>query len=96
MNQIASETIKLLKQVYRLLRYLIPVLIIGLSIVDFIKVVANGEDKVFKEAWSKFVKRLIIGIVILLVPVLLGFIIKLSGVINAYGIDENNIFCIFS
>lgn len=92
----ASETIKLLKQVYRLLRYLIPVLIIGLSIVDFIKVVANGEDKVFKEAWSKFVKRLIIGIVILLVPVLLGFIIKLSGVINAYGIDENNIFCIFS
>lgn len=91
----SSETIKLLRQVYKLLRYLVPVLIIGLSIVDFVKVVANGEDKVFKEAWSKFVKRLIIGVIILILPALLAFIIKLSGVVNMYGIDENNIFCIF-
>ena len=91
----SSETIKLLKQVYTMLRYLIPVLIIGLSIVDFVKVVANGEDKAFKEAWNKFIKRIIVGIIILILPALLAFIIKLSGVAGMYGIDENNIFCIF-
>ena len=90
----AGETIKLLKQIYNLLRYLIPVLIIGLSIVDFIKVVATGEDKVFKEVWTKFVKRIVIGIVILILPAILSLIINLSGITDTYGIDPNNIFCI--
>lgn len=90
----AGETIKLLKQVYTLLRYLIPVIIIGLGIVDFIKVVATGEDKAFKEVWSKFVKRIIIGIVILILPAILSLIINLSGITDTYGVDPNNIFCI--
>lgn len=90
----AGETIKLLKQIYNLLRYLIPVLIIGLSIVDFIKVVATGEDKVFKEVWTKFVKRIVIGIVILILPAILSLIINLSGITETYGVDPNNIFCI--
>ncbi len=90
----AGETVKLLKQVYTLLRYLIPVIIIGLGIVDFIKVVATGEDKAFKEVWSKFVKRIIIGIVILILPAILSLIINLSGITDTYGVDPNNIFCI--
>ena len=90
----AGETVKLLKQVYTLLRYLIPVIIIGLGIVDFIKVVATGEDKAFKEVWSKFVKRIIIGIVILILPAILSLVINLSGITDTYGVDPNNIFCI--
>lgn len=91
-----NNTIKLLRQIYGLIRYLIPVLVIGLSIVDFLKVLLSEEEKVYKEAWSKFVKRLIIGIVILILPIILSFIINLSGVLNNYDIDKNNIFYIFS
>ena len=91
-----SNTMQLLKKIYTLLRYLIPIIIIGLSIVDFIKVVANGEDKVFKEVWTKFVKRLIIGIVILIIPMILQFLIHISGVAGMYDLNEDNIFCIFS
>lgn len=92
----APETITLIKQIYNILRFLIPVIIIGLSIVDFLKVLLNGEEKVYKTAWSKFVKRIIIGIIILILPIILSFIINLSGAIGNYNIDANNIFCIFS
>ncbi len=90
------ETTKLIKQVYGLIKYLIPVLVIGLSIVDFLKVLLSGEEKVYKEAWSKFVKRLIIGVIILILPIILSFIINLSGVLSDYNIDGNSFFCIFS
>lgn len=88
------ETAAFVKKIYSLLKYLIPVLVIGLSIVDFVKVLLNGEEKIYKEAWSKFVKRIVVGIIILILPVLLSFIINLSGVTENYGINGNNIFCI--
>ena len=93
----SGETIKLLKQVYTLLRYLIPVLIIVLSIVDFMKVVLSGDEKVFKEAWNNFVKRIIVGVVILLVPVLIKMLINMAHINGIYKIGSgNDIFCIFS
>ena len=82
------KTTELLRQVYRLVRYLIPVLIIVLSIVDFIKVVANGDDKEYKNAWNKFIKRIIIGIVIIIVPTIISMLIGLSGLDTAYGIKD--------
>lgn len=88
------ETTAFIKKIYNLLKYLIPVMVIGLSIVDFVKVILSGEEKIYKEAWSKFVKRIVVGIIILILPVLLSFIINLSGVTENYGIDDNNIFCI--
>lgn len=90
------KTTALLKQIYGLIKYLIPVLVIGLSIVDFLKVLLSGEEKVYKDAWSKFVKRIIIGIVILLLPILLKMVINISGVLDDYNVDGNNIFCILS
>ncbi len=90
------KTTALVKQIYGLIKYLIPVLIIGLSIVDFLKVLLSGEEKVYKEAWSKFVKRIMIGIVILLLPILLRIVINISGVLEDYGVDNDSIFCILS
>lgn len=91
----AGETINLLNKIYTLLRYLIPVLVIGLSIVDFIKVVVSGDEKAYKNAWNKFIKRVIIGVVILILPALLSLLIRISGVLETYEISEQNIFCIF-
>lgn len=91
----AGETISLIRQIYNLLRFLIPVLIVGLSIVDFVKVLLNGEEKVFKDAWIKFAKRVAIGVVILILPILLSSLLKLSGALNDYGISSSEYFCIF-
>ena len=88
-----SETVTLFKSVYRTLRYLIPVIIIVFSIIDFVKVVANGDDKEYKTAWNKFIKRIVIGIIILILPQILKAIIIMSGALGMYNIDENSIFC---
>ena len=54
------------------MRYAIPVLVIVLSVIDFMKVVVNGDEKIYAEAWNKFIKRVIVGVIILLVPILMG------------------------
>ena len=90
-----GETLTIIKQIYTFIKYLIPILIIGLSILDFAKVILNGEEKVFKEAWTKFVKRLGIGIIIILLPIILSMVLKASGALESYGVSSDNYFCIF-
>lgn len=75
-----GETIKLIKQIYNIIKILIPVLIIALSIVDFLKVILTSDDKNYKSAWDKFVKRLIIGVIFFLIPIIVSFILKYSGI----------------
>lgn len=89
-------TMELIKKVYNFLKYLIPVIIIGLGILDFVKVVLSDDSKVFKDAWSRLLKRIIIGVVILILPAILTLIINMSGVIDNQGLNSNDIFCIFS
>ena len=71
----------------------IPIIIIIMTIVDFTGVVLSGEEKNFKAAGTKLIKRLIIGAVVILLPMLLAFIIDLSGVLVPYGIGKNQVFC---
>ena len=77
-----GETAKFLRKVYYLFKILIPLLVIILSIVDFLKVLFLSDDKNYKEAYAKFVKRVIIGIIIFVVPALISLIIHLAGVEN--------------
>lgn len=71
----------------------IPVFIIIASIIDFVGVTLSGEDKNFKKAGTKLIKRLIVGAIVIFLPILIVFIVDLSGVLVPYGIDPNTIFC---
>ena len=67
--------------------------------IDFIKVVFSGKDDDMKKAINNFAKRIIIAIVFILVPTLVSFIIKFSGVTSQYsGINDGlkTVFCILS
>lgn len=75
-----GETLKIVQQVYDIVKILIPVLIIALSIIDFLKVILVSDDKNYKSAWDKFIKRLIIGVIFFLVPLIVSFILKYSGI----------------
>lgn len=75
-----GETIKLVKQIYDIIKILIPVLIIILSIIDFLKVILISDDKNYKSAWDKFIKRLIIGVIFFLIPLLVSFLLDISGI----------------
>ncbi len=69
------------------MRYIVPVLLILLSVLDFIKAIAADSDDEVKKVTSKFVKRLIVAVVIFLVPLALQFLLGI------FGIDANN-FCL--
>jgi hypothetical protein len=71
---------ELLKDILSLLRFAVPILIIGLSVVDFIKAVAAQDQNEIKKAANKFAKRLVIGVLIFLLPTILDLILDLAGV----------------
>ena len=81
------------KWIIDLIQISIPIIIIIMTIVDFTGIVLSGEDKNFKAAGSKLVKRLVIGAAIILLPMLIAFIIDLSGVLVPYGIAQDQLFC---
>lgn len=70
----------LLKQVLSFIRFVVPILIISLSIVDFIKALANQTQEELKKAFQRLVKRIIIGVVIFLLPTILEVILNLAGI----------------
>lgn len=74
-----GETIKIVKRIYDIIKVLIPVLIVILSTVDFLKVILYDDEKNYKAAFDKLVKRLIIGVIFFLIPILVSFVIKYSG-----------------
>jgi hypothetical protein len=71
---------KLLKDALSLLRFAVPILIVGLSVVDFIKATAAQDQNEIKKSLNKLVKRLIIGVLIFLLPTILDLILDLAGV----------------
>ena len=74
-----EETWKIIQDLYGIVKVLIPVLVVILGMIDFASVVFSGEDKDMKTAGQRFIKRIIIGVVLLLLPAILGFIFNLVG-----------------
>ena len=81
-----SETFNLLKESFRAITIVAPIIVIVLSIMDFIKAVAASDDKAIKEAQSKFVKRLVICVLIFFLPNILKILFNLVG--NQFGICD--------
>ena len=81
-----------IKSAIKIIRVLVAVLFVVMTIMDFLKVVMTGEDKSYKEATSKFVKRLIIVILIEVLPILITLLIDISGILEKYNI-QGDVYC---
>lgn len=77
---------KYLTNAIRIMRYAVPLLLIGLSIADFFKALASQDDSQIKKAISTFKTRAIIGLLIFFVPTLINLILKMSGLSETYDI----------
>lgn len=69
-----------LKQLFALIKFAVPVLVLGLSVADYVKAMLNQSQEEIKKASSRLVKRLIIGAVIFVLPTLIDYILKLAGI----------------
>jgi len=66
---------KYLNTAARIIMIAAPILLILMGTIDGLKAVAASDDKAFKTAWSNFVKRLIICLIIYFLPVFINLII---------------------
>lgn len=78
---------KMLKQVLSIVRFAVPIIIIGLSVMDFIKAMSTQAQEEMKKAINKLIRRIIIGVIIFLLPTILNFVLNLAGLEGTCGIQ---------
>lgn len=61
-------------------KYIVPILLVLYGTIDFFKAVTAGKEDEMKKAQMTFVKRLIVGVGIFLVPLFINFIMWLADI----------------
>lgn len=74
-----GKLLPIVKNLYRILKIAIPVLVVILTIVEFLKVLFSGEDKTMKDAFKATTTRLILIAVLIFLPIIIEFVIKITG-----------------
>lgn len=67
-------------KIVKWVRYIVPILLILLSVLDFMKAIASDSEDEMRKVGSKFVKRLIVAAIIFLLPLMLEFLLGIFGI----------------
>lgn len=67
---------------FQLLKYATIVLLLVLTVVDFLKAVTSNKDDALKKALQTAVKRLVVAIIVFFLPTIVNFILDLLGIIS--------------
>lgn len=73
----ALKIFQIVGYIILMVKLVVPLIIIGLSIYELVIVVMSGEDKDFKAAAEKLIKRLIAGVIIFFIPTVVYFALSL-------------------
>lgn len=74
-----SQTLEYLQDIYAFLKFLVPIILLAMSIKDFVSAIAQQETDNIKKATNNLFKRIIIAVLILVLPTILNFVLKLIG-----------------
>ena len=70
------------------IKYILPVLVIVLGIIDFIKAIAADKDDEMKKAQGRFIRRLIAAALAFIIPLIIAFILDKMGFdVYSCGVD---------
>ena len=75
-----QSIIDLINDVLKYPRFIVPIIVIVLGTLDFFKAVIAGKEDEMKKAQKTFIKRVIIGVLVFLVPVLINAIMWLANI----------------
>lgn len=89
-GSLGNKVVNWIFRIVRIVRYAVPVLLILLSILDYIKALAADNEDEMKKVTSRFVHRLIAAALIFIVPFILDFILR---IFNIPGLNASNPFC---
>lgn len=79
-NLCSGEFGKMLKELTLLVKFSVPILIIIFSIVDFSKAILSQNQDDLKKSSNKLIKRVIIGLIVILLPTLINVLLYLAGI----------------
>lgn len=82
----------LIKWGFGIIRIAVALIFVVMTILDFLKLAGTGEEKNYKDALNKFIKRLIIVVLIEVLPIIISILIDISGILEQYNIQDD-IFC---
>ena len=88
-----------LRLVVEIIRWLVPAVLIILGSIDMFKAMANGKEDEQKKAQKTFIRRLIYGLIIFLIPFIIRVAFSLLGNIfgtNAEGVQTDNFFSCYN
>lgn len=74
-----KDTLKDFQNLFDFCKILIPLLIIGLSMFDFIKAIVGKDDKDLKKAFNRLLKRLALAVVFFFLPMLINYFLEIIG-----------------
>ena len=77
--EVKCEDVKMLHSIYMALIIIGPILVVVLGTIDYAKAVIASDEKKMQENKKKFPKRLIAGVLLLLVPFIIKFLLNIFG-----------------
>lgn len=76
---LTDDMIAWIENILRWVKYIIPIVLIVLSIIEFIKALSSEKEDEMKKAQKNFVIRLIVAVLIFIIPLLIEFILDKMG-----------------
>lgn len=84
----SARLMSFISNILRWIKYILPIIVIVLGILDFIKAIGADKDDEIKKAQGKFIKRLIAAALVFIVPLILEFVLDKMG----FGYDDCGLF----
>lgn len=76
---LGEELLNKINSYFNIIKIAIPILLIGLGIVDFTGAIFASDDEKMKKAQQTFIKRVVISVIIFITPTLLNMILRLAN-----------------
>lgn len=84
----SDRLLVIINNILRWIKYILPVIVIILGILDFIKAISTDKEDEMKKAQKRFIIRLIAAALVFIVPLIITFILdKMGFTANSCGID---------
>jgi len=83
---LGPKLVVILQDIFTYIKIAVPLLVLLLIVVDMVKAVVAGNDDQMKKAQSNAVKRLIVGVVLFLLPIIVDLILDIAGLYGTCGI----------
>ena len=82
-TKLSNKITWFIHNILKWMKYIAPVLVIILGILDFIKALASSDDDAMKKAQKRFIIRLVAASLLFLLPLIIDYILKIFNLVDS-------------